>query len=118
MAETKKLRGVSLLSAIYGELTDQLPEQSVGTEELLLSAQRLIDLAKKDYVTDKNPDVAYRAGYYSHDIFTAFDKYQEHIFVNERQLSDDPLSMLDGNSVLDDFLYGGRSSIVLEDIYA
>ena len=39
MKAKQKLRGVSLLSAIFGELSQQLPEGVVSTEELLGAAR-------------------------------------------------------------------------------
>ena len=118
MGSSKKLRGISLLSAVYAELSKELPENNLNTEELLLTAQRLIDLAKTDYTVDKNPTSKSYAGYYSYDLCTAFEKYQDRIFINEYRGEDDRLSLIDSNCMLDNFHSTSRQSITLEDVYA
>ena len=118
MSTSKKLRGISLLSAVYGELSKELPENNLNTDELLLTAQRLIDLAKTDYTVDKNPTPKSHAGYYSYDLCTAFDKHQERIFINEYHCQEDRFSKMDSNCMLENLYSTNRLSIKLEDMYA
>lgn len=117
MKTKQKLRGVSLLSAVFGELSQQLPDGIVSTEELLGAAQKLIELSRREYVTDAHPDERRHQGYYSYDLCTAFDKFQERILETEMGLQSDPLAGHGRPNVLKELLNGSREDMVLEEIY-
>lgn len=118
MTVNKKLRGVSLLSAIFGELSTQLPKDSITTEELLQSAQKLIELSKKEYIPVDQAKAYRRDGYYSHDICTAFEKYQGRILENELRALSEPSIGGDTGYALKEILSGSRRDLVLGEIYA
>ncbi len=113
----KKLRGVALLSAVFGELSQQLPEGIVSTEELLGAAQKLIELSKRDYVTDSHPEGQRYHGYFSYDLCTAFDKFQGRILETEVGLQSDPLAGRGRRNGLKELLCGSDENMVLEEIY-
>ncbi|MDI3337944.1 hypothetical protein QKW60_16160 [Defluviimonas aestuarii] len=117
MKTRQKLRGVSLLSAVFAELSQQLPEGIISTEELLGAAQKLIKLSKREYITDGHPEGRRHQGYYSYDLCTAFDKFQGRILETETGLQYDRIAgcgRLDG---LKELLNGSREDMVLEEIY-
>lgn len=64
-------RGIELLSAVYAELAKHL-EKTVSTADLLVAAQRLIDLSKNDFVRKEQKHPVDRPGYYSWDLVRAF----------------------------------------------
>lgn len=116
--ETKqKFRGISLLSAVFGELSQQLPEGAISTEELLEAAQKLIELSRREYVTVTHRDVQQRQGYYSYNLCTAFDKYQWRILETEMKLQRDPLISYRPQRGLKDLLNGSREDMALEEVY-
>ena len=117
MKATSKLRGITLLSAIFGELSQHLPEGIISTEDLLESAQKLIELSKREYVTDLHPHSRRYPGYYSYDLCTAFDKYQGRILVTEMRTIFDPLANSGGHKRLKEILVGSREDMVLEEVY-
>lgn len=117
MKAKQKLRGVSLLSAIFGELSQQLPEGVVSTEELLGAVQKLIELSKREYVTDGHPDQRRHQGYYSYDLCTAFDKFQGRILETETGLMEDPLAGRGGRNGLNELLLGSQEDMILEEVY-
>lgn len=86
------LRGMRLLSAIFGELAESLSEEEISTAELLEAAQKLIELSKNEYISKEEKDVAQYAGYFSYNLTLAFEKYQMRILLNEtRMWSDEDL---------------------------
>lgn len=117
MKTKQKLRGVSLLSAVFGELSKQLPDGIVSTEELLGAAQKLIELSKREYVTDGHPEERRHQGYYSYDLCTAFDKFQGLILETEMGLQSDPLAGRGRRVGLKELLGGSREDMVLEEVY-
>jgi len=111
-----RARGTALLSAVYGELSQNLSDSEIPTEELLEAAQKLIELSKRDYVTDAHADGQTRAGYYSYDLCTAFDAYQGRILENESVVqNDEPDAVLCGTR-LRRLLDGSQEDMLLEDI--
>ncbi len=117
MKTNQKLRGMSLLSAVFGELSQQLPEGIVSTEELLGAAQKLIELSKREYVTDSHPDGQHHQGYYSYDLCTAFDKFQGRILETEMGLQSDQLTGRGPRNGVKVLLNGSREDMVLEEVY-
>jgi hypothetical protein len=117
MTTKKKLRGMSLLSAIFGELSQNVPDGAVATEELLDAAQKLIELSKKEYVTNTHSDGQRRHGYYSYDLCTAFDKYQGRILETETGLQNDLMAGRNWKNILNELLNGSREDMVLEEVY-
>jgi len=117
MNTKQKLRGVSLLSAVFGELSQQLPDGIVSTEELLGAAQKLIEWSKREYVTDGHLEERRHQGYYSYDLCTAFDKFQGRILETEMGLQSDPLAGRGRRNGLKELLSGGREDMVLEEVY-
>jgi len=117
MKTRQKLRGVSFLSAVFGELSQQLPDGIVSTEELLGAAQKLIELSKREYVTDAHPDERRNQGYYSYNLCTAFDKFQGRILETEMGLQSDPLAGRGRRNGLKELLSGSREDMVLEEVY-
>jgi hypothetical protein len=117
MNTKKKLRGVSLLSAVFGVLSQNLPDGAVATEELLGAAQKLIELSKKEYVTNTHSDGQRRHGYYSYDLCTAFDKFQGRILETETGLQNDPLAGRNWQNSLKELLNGSQEDMILEEVY-
>lgn len=78
----KPLKGIKLLGAVFAELASQLADK-LSTAELLYAAQRLIEVSKPDYVAPTYKDVAERPGYYSWDVFKAFESHSWRIAVME-----------------------------------
>ncbi len=117
MAVENKLRGISLFAAVFGELSQELPEGAVSTEELLQAAQKLIDLSKRDYVTTADRDARHHHGYYSYDLCTAFEKFQWRILESEMTVPSDPPAGCSRQHGLKALLNGARENMVLEEIY-
>ncbi|MFC6638121.1 hypothetical protein GV827_14250 [Sulfitobacter sp. JBTF-M27] len=117
MSNTSKLRGMSLLSAVFGELSQQLPEAIIGTEELLGAAQKLIELSKREYATDLHPDERRHPGYYSYNLCTAFDKFQGRILETEMGFDNDTLADRGPRNGLKELLAGSREDMCLEEVY-
>jgi hypothetical protein len=113
----QKIRGVSLLSAVFGELSQQLPEGVIGSEELLSVAQKLIDLSKREYVTNFHPDGQHHQGYYSYDLCTAFKKFQNQIFETETVAMEDRVAECGWRNSLKELLLGSHGDMVLEEFY-
>lgn len=80
------LRGMRLLSAIFGELAESLNEKEISTAELLEAAQKLIELSKNEYISKEDKDAAQYAGYFSYNLTMAFEKYQMRILLNELRM--------------------------------
>lgn len=117
MKRAKKLRGISLLTAVYDELSQQVPENSVGTEELLGAAQTLIDLSKKEYMPNAHFDERRYHGYYSCDVYTAFDKYQGRILENEMATMMGFSTGCSGRNAFEELLKSSRQDMILEEVY-
>lgn len=117
MRAKQKLRGMPLLSAVFGELSQQLPDGVVSTEELLGAAQKLIELSKRECVTDAHPNERRHQGYYSYDLCTAFDKFQSRILETEMALQNDPLAGGGLPNGLKELLVGSGEYMVLEEVY-
>lgn len=93
MARQPKLRGITLLGEIFGEIYSQLEGiEDVDPEDLLLAAQELIALSKREYVTNKHPDPRSPVEYYSCEVDAAFRSFQGRIWENEAKTMDDPLT--------------------------
>ena len=117
MNTEKKLRGMSLLSAIFGELSQSVPEGTVATEELLGAAQKLIELSKKEYVTNTHSDGQRHSGYYSYDLCTAFDKFQGRILEMETGLQNDLMAGRNRRNSLKELLNCSQEDMILEEVY-
>ena len=115
-----KLRGITLLSAVFGELSQNknLSDAGIPTEELLEAAQKLIELSKREYVTNTHPEGQTHAGYYSYDLCTAFNTYQGRILENEFVVHDDEPARNQHGTTLKRLLEGSQEDMVLEDVYA
>lgn len=87
--KVKVVRSSSLFGAVFAELRDNIPEGAFSTAELLEAAQKLIDLAKKDFVVEESVRAGSTHNYYSYNLVTAFSKYQGHILVNEQRCLSD-----------------------------
>lgn len=109
-----KLRGVSLLAAVFGELQDLVPEGSISTEELLSAAQRLIELSRNEYIAKPDREPSLTSGYFSHELTMAFEKYQLQIFRNEASIQFDLELEPEGRRRLKTIMMGERSDMYLE----
>jgi hypothetical protein len=68
---------------VYRELADGLPEGAFSTEELLLVAQKLIDLAKLGGKDIHRVPARQSVEYYSCDVVTAFKRFPWRILARE-----------------------------------
>jgi hypothetical protein len=109
-----KLRGVSLLAAVYGELQDLVPEGSISTADLLAAAQSLIELSKNEYIAKPDREPSFSTGYFSHDLTLAYAKYQTQIFRNEYKIQFDNDLALDGRLKLRAIMMGDKRDMYLE----
>jgi hypothetical protein len=113
----RKARGIALLSAVFGELSQNLSDTGISTEELLGAAQKLIELSKRDYVTNTHPDGQKHDGYYSYDLWLAFNTYQGRILENEIVVQDDEPPRARCGTALKRLLEGSQEDMFLEDVY-
>ena len=118
MKHDRKLRGISLIAAVFGELSEHLDEELFTTEELLQSAQTLIEFSKNDYVVDKNLEHRRYANYYSEDVCTAFEKFEQRILFNEYFSDDDCIPRMDCGSMLHSFLNNLPTKTTCRSYYA
>jgi hypothetical protein len=108
---------MSLLSAIFGELSQNVPEGAVTTEDLLGAAQKLIEFSKKEYITNTHPAGRRFHGYYSYDLCTAFGKFQSCILETETRLQNDLMAGRNRGNGLKELLNGSRENMIMEEIY-
>lgn len=92
MSTNAKLRGIPLLAKVFRELKNQLPAGVIGDEELLEAAQKFIDLAKAEYISEQQHQPRTYHEYFSCDVVTAFDSFQMRICLSESAAQNsDPL---------------------------
>lgn len=87
-------------------------------EELLEAAQKYIDLAKSDYVTEQYHEPRTYHEYYSCDVVTAFDCYQGRICENEMLAHHDDSLGPRARERLRSLMYGASIDTMTETSYA
>ena len=81
--ETNSLKGIKLLGAVFDEISKINPDENVSTVDLMLAAQQLIKISKKEYSNRDESKQRIYSDYYSHEVDTAFNKYQKDISKTE-----------------------------------
>lgn len=92
LSTNAKLRGIPLLAKVFRELKNQLPAGVIGDEELLAAAQKFIELAKAEYISEQYHEPRIYHEYFSCDVVTAFESFQTRICLSESAVhNSDPL---------------------------
>ena len=79
----RNLKGIKLFSAVFDEISKINNDKSVSTLDLMLAAQQLIKISKKEYSYRDEDKQRTFSDYYSHEVDIAFNKYQKDIFETE-----------------------------------
>lgn len=112
------LRGVKLLGAVFAELNNSLSSEDISSEELLLAAQALIELSRKEYNPPGTREEQRHAGYFSYDVSRAIENFPLRIWLNENKSSEDDTLSPENTLNLRTLLHGRKCNFGWDTIDA
>jgi hypothetical protein len=115
--KTHNLKGIKLFDAVFDEISKINNDDSVSTVDLMLAAQQLIKISKKEYSNRDEVKQRSYSDYYSHEVDTAFNKYQKDIFKTESNYYSDQDNS-DSDFIAFSHLCQASSDSILGGIYA